>query len=435
MKSTIRSTRRLLAHITPAAWLTMIYLIISVLWILLSDNLAFKISNGNSNLLRQLQQQKGLFFVMLTGVLIYFMSNTFYTRLKRSFQRYQGLEANYYALHEATREGIFDCDLNTMNAKLNKKMQFFLPGSENEIEDFWETYKKRVAPADIKRLVREFEEVIASNKTSWQTEYHLLGEDNLYYTVLSGIYIIRNAKDNKALRLVGAIQDVSDLRNLQAEYYNEQINHKQKIATSIIEAQETEKNRWAEELHDNVCQLLSVANLNLSAIDMMPASSETLTNEAKKLVIESISEIRQLSASIKPPSFKDNLLVESIETLTEDIRRVQKINFNINSGQLDESRLSDAHMLLVYRVVQEQLTNITKYSGAAKVDINLSSTGDVVSIEVVDNGKGFDPGQVKNGIGLRNIQSRLQVYKGKMKITSSPGDGCTLRAAFNTKNI
>jgi signal transduction histidine kinase len=167
---------------------------------------------------------------------------------------------------------------------------------------------------------------------------------------------------------------------------------------------------------------------------MMPASSETLTHEAKKLVVESISEIRQLSASIKPPSFKDNMLVESIETLTQDIRRVQKIGFNIDSSHLDETKLADAHMLLVYRVVQEQLTNITKYSGANKVDINLSASGDVVNIEIIDNGKGFDPERVKNGIGLRNIQSRLQVYKGKMKISSAPGNGCTLRATFNTKN-
>jgi len=434
MKPTFRSIRRLLVHITPAAWLTLIYLIISILWILLSDDLAYRFSNGNPSFLRELQSKKGLFFVMVTAVVIYFMSNRFYSKLKRSFQRYQGLEANYYALHEATREGIFDCDLETMKAKLNKKMQFFIPGSEIEIEDFWETYKKRVAPADMKRLVKEFEDAIASARTSWQTEYRLLGADNLYYTVISGIYIIRNPKDNKALRLVGAIQDVSDLRNLQAEYYNEQINHKQKIATSIIEAQETEKNRWAEELHDNVCQLLSVAKLNLSAIDMMPGSSQTLTNEAKKLVIESISEIRQLSASIKPPSFEDNLLVESIEILTGDISRVQKINFNIETNELDENKLSDAHMLLIYRVVQEQLTNITKYSHAEKVGIRLSNTGDLVNIEITDNGRGFDPEKMKNGLGLRNIQSRLQVYKGKMKISSSPGNGCSLRAVFNVRN-
>ncbi len=434
MKSSTRFIKRFFLHFSPAAWLTFLYLSISILWVILSDKLALKIAHGNNDLLAQLQNQKGLFFVMLTGVMIYFISDRFHGRLKTSFQLYQGLEANYQALHEASREGIFDCDLETMNARLNKKMQFFLPGSHTEIGNFWEVYKGRVAPLDRKRLVREFEEVMASTKLSWQTEYRLLGEDELYYTVISSIYIIRNPSTNKALRLVGAIQDVSDLRNLQAEYYNEQINYKQKIATSIIEAQETEKNRWAEELHDNVCQLLSVAKLNLSAIDIMPNSAETLTKEAKKLVIESISEIRQLSASIKPPSFEKNLLIEALETLTEDIRRVKHINFEINSDKLDERKLTDEHRLLIYRVVQEQLTNITKYSKASEVLINLSSSGELVSIEIFDNGQGFDPSKVKSGIGLRNIQSRLQVYKGKMKINSFPGQGCTLRAVFHTKN-
>jgi hypothetical protein len=105
MKPTFRSIRRLLVHITPAAWLTLMYLIISTLWILLSDDLAYRFSNGNPFFLRELQSKKGLFFVVVTAVVIYFMSNRFYSKLKRSFQRYQGLEANYYALHEATREG------------------------------------------------------------------------------------------------------------------------------------------------------------------------------------------------------------------------------------------------------------------------------------------------------------------------------------------
>lgn len=433
MKPTTRSIKRLLRHFSPAAWLTLLYLSISILWILLSDKLATEIADGDNALLANIQRSKGLFFVILLGVTIYFLSNGFYKRLKRSFQRYQGLEANYYALHEASREGIFDCDLETMKARINKKMQFFIPGSKTEVDNFWETYKKRVAPQDMIRLFREYEEVMASTKLSWQTEYNLLGDDKQYYTVICSIYIIRHPRDNKALRLVGAIQDVSDLRNLQAEYYKEQISHKQKIATSIIEAQETEKNRWAEELHDNVCQLLSVAKLNLSAIDMMPASTETLTREAKKLVIESISEIRQLSASIKPPSFEHNLLIESLETLVSDIMRVQPIKFYLNDKKLDEKKLTDEHRLLIYRVVQEQLTNITKYSGADKVNINLSGSGDIISIEVTDNGKGFDPVKVKGGIGLRNIQSRLQVYKGKMKISSSPGNGCSLRAVFSTK--
>ena len=398
----------------------------------MSDKLADQIANGNSDILRELQQKKGLFFVILTGFLIYLMSDTFVKRLKKSFKQYKGLEANYQALNEATREGIFDCDLETMTAKLNKKMQFFLPGSVGSIEDFWETYKKRIAPSDIKKLVKEYEDAVSSTRASWQTEYRVLGEDNLYYNVLCSIYFIRN-KENKPLRFIGAIQDVSDLRNLQAEYYNEQINYKQRLATSIIEAQETEKNRWAEELHDNVCQLLSVAKLNLSAIDSMPDSATVLSNEAKKLVTESIQEIRQLSASLKPPTFEHNLLLESIQTLTNDIKRSQPISFTIDTEELDETKLEDSHRLLIYRVVQEQLTNITKHAQATSVKIKITGKGDHFSIAVTDNGRGFDTSKVKGGIGLRNIQSRLGVYKGKMSIASSPGNGSVLEARFSTR--
>lgn len=86
---------------------------------------------------------------------------------------------------------------------------------------------------------------------------------------------------------------------------------------------------------------------------------------------------------------------------------------------------------MIYRVVQEQVNNIVKYAEARSVEIKLDNTSsNQVLITVRDDGKGFDPEKVKTGIGLRNIQSRLQVYNGQMVIHSSPGNGCLLEASF-----
>ena len=420
----------LFSSLSHSAWLTLFYLALGISWILLSDRFAYSFSHGNNDLLRQIQQMKGLLFVSVSSLLIYLMSARFYGSLKKSFQRYKGLEKTYHALNEATREGVFDCDLETMSANLNSKMQFFVPGSSLSIKDFWTVIRKRIAPNNVSRLLKEFGEVSRSTKTSWQTEFNLLGNDNLYYTVLCSIHIIRDKDSGKALRIIGAVQDLSDLRNLQAQYYNEQINHRQTLAKSIIEAQENEKNRWAEELHDNVCQLLSVAKMNLTAIPGMPEVAEKLRVDAKDLVMKSIDEIRELSANIKPPILEDYLITESIGMLTANIARTKNIRFNLISRDLDESKLSDAHRILIYRVIQEQLTNIVKYANATEVDIDLRNEDDKCKIVIRDDGDGFEPGEVKTGIGLKNIASRLQLYRGKMIIHSSPGNGCTMEAMF-----
>ena len=86
---------------------------------------------------------------------------------------------------------------------------------------------------------------------------------------------------------------------------------------------------------------------------------------------------------------------------------------------------------MIYRVVQEQLNNIIKYAQASFIEIFIRSSELNVQIEIRDNGKGFDTGKRKTGIGLRNIRSRLQVYSGSLSIESAPGSGCTLIAGFS----
>jgi two-component system sensor histidine kinase UhpB len=151
----------------------------------------------------------------------------------------------------------------------------------------------------------------------------------------------------------------------------------------------------------------------------------------KKLVAESINEIRQLSATIRTPAFDQETLVESIEKLSANINRLKPVNIVLDDRSLNENELENDKKLMIYRVVQEQVNNIIKYAEATTVEIKLDNTSSAqVQIRVRDDGRGFDPAKVRTGIGLRNIQSRLQVYNGNLIIHSSPGNGCLLEANF-----
>ncbi len=422
-----------LPRLSPAAWLTLSYLILSISWIIWSDSIAAKLSHPDHHYLtfENIQVIKGIFFVFLSATLLFLLSRKLYTGIHKSYEQKETIERKFTVLNEMAREGVIDYNFKEEKAILNDKMKFFFPSIGNTISNFWEVYQTRIHPEDLQKQVAEFTEIVNSPKQTWQTEFRLLGTDGKYYSVISNAYIIRDKETSQPVQLIGAIQDVSDLRRLQNEYAGQQLKHKRTLAASIIRAQEIERNRWAEELHDNVCQILSVANLYTSDICSNEEHAKTMAPEVKKLIMESIHEIRQLSANIKTPSFNKETLPESIDRLAANINRVKSVHFTLVTARFDESKLCAEQKLMIYRIVQEQFNNIIKYAEASQVVVRLAiAENNNIEISIKDNGKGFDTTQIKTGIGLRNIQSRLQVYNGDMKIKSTPGYGCSLSASF-----
>ena len=107
-----------------------------------------------------------------------------------------------------------------------------------------------------------------------------------------------------------------------------------------------------------------------------------------------------------------------------------KLSFN---HKVEDELLSSGKKITLFRIVQEQLKNIIKYSKATTTEISLHSTEDNVVLVMKDDGKGFDPKQTRQGIGLSNIHERARIYNGTAEIKSSSGAGCTLTAAIPVK--
>jgi signal transduction histidine kinase len=422
---------RVQTKLSSSAWLALSYLALSIGWIMLGDSLASEIAGDDKILYEKIQSIKGIFFILISALFLYLFSRKLYLGIELSHLQTENVQQKYQALNEAAREGLFEYDYQEDKASLNSKMKFFFPSEGNELHAFWLQCQRRIHPDDLDRLSREYQEVIRTCKQIWKSEFRLLGLDGKYYRVISNAYLIRHSSTNNLIRLIGAIQDISDLRSLQTDYYEQKLIHKRTLAASIIQAQEAERTRWAEELHDNVCQILSVANMYAIDIADHPENLPGLAPQLKKLVAESINEIRQLSATIRTPAFDQETLVESIEKLSANINRLKPVNIVLDDRSLNENELENDKKLMIYRVVQEQVNNIIKYAEATTVEIKLDNTSSAqVQIRVRDDGRGFDPAKVRTGIGLRNIQSRLQVYNGNLIIHSSPGNGCLLEANF-----
>ena len=223
-----------------------------------------------------------------------------------------------------------------------------------------------------------------------------------------------------AIALANTIYN-SNMRQLNQEL---QIQEKRRIE-AVIESQEKERKRIAEELHDSIGQMLALIKLNLSRLESdveFKEDSLQLFKQTTGILDDSCDEVRNISHNLMPPDIYGRNLTELIEGL---IRKI--VNTNEYTCQFQafgvSGNLSNAIKFTVYRVIQEILHNIIKHAAASKITINLIQTDDGINLMVEDNGKGFDKNLVNMGLGLKNIYSRIDLLKGYFDIDSSLNRG------------
>jgi len=214
----------------------------------------------------------------------------------------------------------------------------------------------------------------------------------------------------------------------QEKRLQSEVMKQQDLATkAVISAEENERKRIAAELHDGVGQMMSAAKMNLSAIE----SEIVFKDEAQKIsfdkvigmVDESCKEVRSVSHQMMPNALLKSGLASAIKEFLDKIdNRIIKIN--LHAEGLKDRLDSDVETVL-YRVIQECVNNVIKHSGANKLDISLIKDADGVSVTVEDNGLGFDTTNKKKfeGIGLKNISSRVNFLKGTVDFDSALGRG------------
>lgn len=212
-------------------------------------------------------------------------------------------------------------------------------------------------------------------------------------------------------------------KKLQAE-----IMRQQDLATrAIIEAEENERKRIAGDLHDGVGQMMSAAKMNLSGFE----SRLHFENEKEKaafdniiaLVDESCKEVRNVSHNMMPNALLKNGLSNAVKEFISKLDH-SILKVNLYTEGLNERLDSDIETVL-YRVIQECVNNVIKHSGADAIDISLIKDADGIAATIDDNGKGFDASKKEKfeGMGLKNILTRIQYLKGTVDFDSSPGKG------------
>jgi len=230
------------------------------------------------------------------------------------------------------------------------------------------------------------------------------------------------------------INDVTERIRLEKELARQQKLKQQQITEVVLGAQERERFELGQELHDNINQILATSKLYLDvAIEEEPRLE--LLAKSRKNISMAIEEIRKLSKDLIAPTLNDLGLIQSIRELIRGIQMVKKMKIMLNISGLDEEKLLPEQKINVYRIIQEQLNNIIKHAQASTVVIDLNMLEEQISLQVRDDGKGFDPRSRRNGVGISNIISRAELYNGRVEIESAPGKGCKLEVILNSKAL
>lgn len=200
------------------------------------------------------------------------------------------------------------------------------------------------------------------------------------------------------------------------------------VSTMLIESQEAERKRIAQEMHDSLGQeLLVIKNRALMGLKTVQDDSK----EQRQLL--QISEgatnilklVRSLSHNLRPPELDRLGLSETIRSMLTTVRDASPITVAAEVDEID-GMIPKVNEINLIRILQESLSNIEKHSSATRIEVLIRSAEQKIVVEIRDNGKGYSPESVTHGIGLAGISERVRILEGSLSITSSPGAGTEL---------
>jgi signal transduction histidine kinase len=225
------------------------------------------------------------------------------------------------------------------------------------------------------------------------------------------------------------------LKELQVQEKLTQANDRlRKYALRIEElATVQERNRIARDIHDSLGHSLTVFSIHLEAalrlLKSNPTKAEALLLEVKQLNAKTLQEVRQSVTALRSDPLQERSLSSAIADLLEEFQKSTGIvpTYEI---KLKSFPLSKELSVVIYRIVQESLTNICKYAAATEVSISIRQSATNLEVSVQDNGKGFELSQNMTGFGLQGMQERTLALAGKLEIITAPNQGCCVNAIF-----
>ena len=229
---------------------------------------------------------------------------------------------------------------------------------------------------------------------------------------------------------VGRVLDDLDRAIAEAREYHSRL---QQLSSQVLGAHEAERKRIARELHDDTAQSLTSILVRLRLLERSVDDSEVRQNiaELRELTGNALDSVRRMAVDLRPTALDDLGLAAALRAYVEKFSRTWPVEVQFLTAGI-RRRLPPNVELVLYRVVQEALTNVAKHSSASSAQVSLKRRNNVITAAVCDDGRGFNVEAVTrsdgSGLGLFGIKERLLLVGGTLEIQSTPGRGTAITA-------
>ncbi|HEX6832601.1 MAG TPA: sensor histidine kinase, partial [Rudaea sp.] len=212
-----------------------------------------------------------------------------------------------------------------------------------------------------------------------------------------------------------------------------------RLARSVWRVQEDERRRLARDLHDGIGQnltaLVMLIDRTADALSRSPAEARTNLDKTRAVAVATLEETRALSRLLRPQILDDLGLEPALRWLTRTYTETHNIDVSLDIA-IAAPILDGDQATLVFRVVQEALTNAVRHSGAERIEVILRPDGDLMLVQVRDDGRGCDLGDVYakgsegRSSGIGGMRDRVRLFGGDLQLESQPGGGFCATISF-----
>jgi PAS domain S-box-containing protein len=365
----------------------------------------------------------------LTGELQFYIAVIDITSRRQAEQRLIETNERLRMTLEASATGTWEIDLKNQHVYLDENSYSMLGLESWQFDGRYETFYKLLHPEDREAFKNELLMAVNEEK-DLDTEFRvILNLNGLRFLAARG-HCVR--QDPGKLRFVGIIIDITEKKRLQYEADDLRANYQKSIMTAGLKAQEKERKRISDALHDSVAQMLYGIRLSLQN-----GGAERLMDNfgsIDQLLNEAIAEVRNISFELAPSILTDFGLVESVKEMA---KRLNGKSFSVLvKSQGSDARFKPDLEISAFRIVQELVNNSLKHGNATEIIIKINLMAQCIIINVSDNGTGFNlkgSDYLTKGSGLLSIKNRVSIFNGNFDIKSAIDKGTTVNITLNAQ--
>ncbi|MBU3012548.1 hypothetical protein KO506_14135 [Polaribacter vadi] len=316
-----------------------------------------------------------------------------------------------------------------------KDSAFYYLKIHNKLKDSLNLLNQSIAISDIKEKYNTLEnekQILQLEKENLQIESKRKQNFNLLIiallTIITGsfIYILSYKNSQRKRKLAEQEKELETIKNLT-------LLKEQEITTinAMVDGQEKERKRIAEDLHDNLGSVLATLKLHFENLkinrEKKKIDQKELFNKTENLIDEAYLKVRRIAHAKNAGVIANQGLLLAIQMMAEKISSADKIQIEVIHFGLDK-RLENTLEITLFRIIQELITNIIKHADAKNATINISLYDKNLNIIIEDDGKGFDIKKVNlnNGMGISSIKTRVEHLNGNFKVDSTLGKGSSI---------